>query len=66
MKRSYLETKVSMFTKYPYLYNSLRKHNKALYPVVVNYDQHTLSSGTGRLLFNDEVFSRYENRSRLE
>ena len=28
VKRSYLETKVSMFTKYPYLYNSLRKHNK--------------------------------------
>ena len=56
VKRSYLETKVSMFTKYPYLYNSLRKHNKALYPVVVNYDQHTLSSGTGRLLLMTKYF----------
>ena len=29
VRKSYLESKVSMFTKYPYLYNSLKKHNKA-------------------------------------
>lgn len=56
VRKSYLETKVTMFTKYPYLYNSLKKHNKALYPVVVNYDQHTLSSGTGRLLLMTKYF----------
>lgn len=56
VRKSYLESKVSMLTKYPYLYNSLKKHNKALYPVVVNYDQHTLSSGTGRLLLMTKYF----------
>lgn len=56
VKQSYLETKVSMLTKYPYLYNSLKKHNKALYPVVVDYDQRTLASGTGRLLLMTRYF----------
>ena len=55
VRKSYLESKVSMVPSIHTYTTLLKKHNKRLYPVVVNYDQHTLSSGTGRLLLMTSI-----------